>query len=90
MSYSPSPHRSAGSPVLVASQELPLDFLADMQDMLWPVKFHKRDRPADLLSIESPLSPTVRMAPLAATVSVAALVLKLRQLLRHREPAHVR
>ena len=87
VSYSPSPHRSAGSPVLVAGQELPLDFLADLQDLLWPVKFHERDRPADLLSFDSSLSPTVRMAPLEATASVAALILALRQVALDRRVA---
>ena len=76
--YSPSPDRSLGSPVLVGGQELPLDFLANLQDLLWPVKFHERDRPADLLSFNSSLSPTVRMARLDGTVSVAALILALR------------
>ena len=89
-SHSPSSDCSPGSPVLVGGQELPLDFLADMQDMLWPVKFHKRDRPADLLSFESSLSPTVRMAPLEATVSVAALILKLRQVALDRRVAEAR
>ena len=47
--------------------------------MLWPVNFQKRNRPADLMSFESSLSPTVKLAPLEATASVAALILALRQ-----------
>ena len=58
-----------------------------MPDLLWPVKFQERDRPADLLSFDSSLSPTVRMAPLEATVSVAALILALRQVALDRRVA---
>lgn len=83
-SYSPSPDRSR---VLVDGHELPLDFLAAMQELLWPAKFQERDRPADLLSFDSSLSPTVRMAPLDATVSVAALILALRQVALDRRLA---
>ncbi len=50
-----------------------------MQDMLWPATFQERDRPADLLSFDSSMGPTVRVAPFEATVSIAALILKLRQ-----------
>ena len=56
-----------------------MEFLAAMQDMLWPTTFQERDRPADLFSFDSPLGATVRVAPLEATVSVAALILNLRQ-----------
>ena len=77
-SHSPSPSVFRSS-VFVGDHQLPLDFLAAMQDLLWPVKFTERDRPADLLSFDSSLNPTVRMAPLEATISVATLILALRQ-----------
>ena len=74
--WSPSPDRR---PVLVSGDELPVGFLAAMQDLLWQPTFEERDRPADLLSFDSSLGPTVRVAPLAATVAIAALILKLRR-----------
>ena len=77
--YSPSRDLSPGSSSRVGGPELPSDFLAAMQNMLWPVEFQERDRPADLLSFESALNPTVRMAPLRATDEVVALILALRQ-----------
>ena len=40
---------------------------------------NKNDCPADLLSFDLHLAATVRVTPLEATVSVAALILKLRQ-----------
>ena len=73
---SPSPERT---PLLVGGHELPVEFLAAMQDMLWPATFQERDRPADLLSFESSLGATVRVASFEESVSVAALILKLRQ-----------
>ena len=89
-SYSPSPARSPACPVFVGGQELPLDFLANLQDLLWPVNFHLRDRPPDLLSFDSSLSPTMGMAPLEANTSVAALILVLRQVALDRRVAEAR
>ena len=76
---SPSPDHSPGSSMLVGGHELSSDFLAAMQDLLWPVQFDERERPADLLGFESSLSPTVRMAPRESAASVAAFILALRQ-----------
>ena len=73
--------------MIINGQELPSDFLADLQDLLWPVTFHERDRPIDLLSYESTLSPTMKMAPLQATASVASLILVLRQVALDRRVA---
>ena len=89
-SYSPSPYRSPAPVLDVDGHELPMDFLAAMQDLLWPARFDVCDRPADLLSFESSLCPTVRMAPLEATVSVAVLILKLRQVALDRRVAEAR
>jgi len=80
----PSPDRTPELPgqrpgLVVDGQPLSEDFLAAMQDLLWPVQVDERDRPADLLSYESILSPTVRMAPREATIRVAALILALRE-----------
>ena len=65
--------------IYVGNQNLPVDFLEAMQDLLWPVEPDEFDRPADLLSFESTLNPTVRMAPHRATDEVVALILALRQ-----------
>ena len=89
-SYSPTSDRSADSPILVNGKELPSIFLADLQDMLWPVKFQQRDRPADLLSFEPSLSPVVKMDPPEATASVAGLILALRQVALDRRVAEAR
>ena len=67
------------SPVRVGSHELPVGFLAAVQDLFWPVEFHERDRPPDMLRLESSLSPTMRMAPLDQTIDIVALILALRQ-----------
>ena len=60
-------------------------FLSAFNDFLWPTPFQERDRPADLIASEFNLRPTMRMNSLAATDSVAALILHLRErVLRRR------
>ena len=70
--------------------DLPRDFLVAMQDMFLPVELHECDRPADILRYESSLSPTVRMAPLDATIQIAYLILALRQIALDRRVAEAR
>ena len=74
------------SPVCVGGHELPVDFLAAVQDLFWPVEFHERDRPPDLVTLESSLSPTMRMAPLDQTIDIVALILSLRHVAVLRRP----
>ena len=73
------PHHSLGPSCRVGGYKLPSDFMAALQEMLWPVQFAERDRPADLLGYDSALRPTVRTASLEVTLGVVALVLALRQ-----------
>jgi hypothetical protein len=79
---SPSPDHS---PVCVSGHDLPTIFVAALQDLLWPAKFQEMDRPADLVSFDSSLSATVMVDPFQATLSVATLILALREVaLDHR------
>ena len=85
-----SPTSRSKSCLRVNGQKLPQKFLADLKNMLWPVNFQVRDRPADLLSFESSLSAMAKMAPLEATASVAGLILALRQHALDRRVAEAR
>ena len=73
--YSPSPTRKS---VFVGERELPVDFVEAMQELLWPVTFQERERPADLLTFDSSLDPVICADSLEATIGVAALCLTLR------------
>ena len=88
--HSQYPHHSPCCYHRHSGPEMSSEFLAAMQDMLWPMQVQERDRPADLLSFESPLSPTVRMAPREATVGVVSLILALRQVALDRREAQGR
>ena len=69
---------------------MPKDFLEAMQAMFLPVELHECDHPADILRYESSLGPTVRMAPLDATIQIAYLIMALRQIALDRRVAEAR
>jgi len=72
------------------SVELPRDFVVAMQDMFLPVESREFDRPANILRYEGSLGPAVRMAPLGATIQIAFLIMKLRQIALNNRVAEAR
>jgi hypothetical protein len=74
---SPDPERR---PKLTGgASSLSPQFLAAMQQLLWPELTDERERPANLLSFESTMGPIVRVDQRQATVGILAVILRLRK-----------
>jgi hypothetical protein len=85
-SPSPAPRRILIGDALT----LPEEFVLAMQELLWPSTIEERDRPINLLTLESDLEPTLRVSPFDATVDVATLIVTLRQVALNRRVAEAR